>query len=203
MKQPLLFLSVLSAFAIYFAGPTCLDARTLRDINAIPTEVLQRSVSPAFFKSLIISPVDGWIAVRGQLVGTHLSGRRVVHSELKGAYDSLALQIAGETELKGYNSIGLLNRSVPVLVHTLIYRIADGTMVLSFPTFDSPGENQLRYYGCARLAVLKKDNTWVYIKGPPGLEGKGWAVRRGLADSFEGVMKLEKITGLSGFSPGG
>ncbi len=179
------------------------EARTLTDIRAIPTAVLKRSVSPKFFKSLTVSPVEGWIVVRGQLVGTHLSGSRIIHSELDGAYDARALEIAGETELKGYNSIGLLNRSVPILVHVLVYRIADGTMLLSFPTFDGAGENQLRYYGCARLAVRKDDNTWIDVKGPPGLEGKGWAVRRGFADSFEAQMKLEKVSGISGFSPGG
>ncbi len=191
------------AIVISFACTLCLHARTLTEIRAIPSEVLKRSVSPNFFKSLTISQVDGWIVVRGQLTGTRLSGSRVIHSELDGAYDSLALQIAAESEIKGYNSIGSLNRSVPVLVHVLVYRIADGTMVLSFPTFDSPGENQLRYYGCANLAVLKDDHTWVSIKGPEGLEGKGWAVRRGLADSFEAQTKLEKVFGISGFSPGG
>ena len=203
MKKHLKLLTILAALSICLAAPRCLDGRTLRDINAIPLGVLQRSISPHFFKSLTVSPVDGWVVVRGHLAGTHLSGSRVIHSELDGAYDSVALQAARETELKGYNSIGLQNHSVPLLVHTLIYRIADGIMVLSFPTFDSAGENQLRYYGCARLAVLKNDNTWTYIKGPPGLEGKGWAVRRGLADSFEALMKLEVVKSVSGFSPGG
>jgi len=203
MKKQIRLLTILAALSICFAGPRCLDGRTLRDIHAIPLEILKRSISPKFFKSLIISPVDGWVVVRGHLAGTHLSGTRIIHSELDGVYDSVALQAASETQLTGYNSIGLLNRSVPVLVHTLIYRIADGIMVLSFPAFDGAGENQLRYYGCARLAVLKKDNTWTYIKGPPGLEGKGWAVRRGLSDSFEAVIKLEKVNGFAGFAPGG
>ena len=52
-------------------------------------------------------------------------------------------------------------------------------MALSFAHFDEPGGDQIAYYGCARLAVLKRDGKWVDIKGPDGLEGKGWAVKQG------------------------
>jgi hypothetical protein len=51
-------------------------------------------------------------------------------------------------------------------------------MLLSFPTFDVPGGDQHYYWGCARLAVIKKDTgRWVEIEGPDGLHGRGWAVR--------------------------
>jgi hypothetical protein len=50
-------------------------------------------------------------------------------------------------------------------------------LVLSFPTFEEPGGDQIRYWGCAKLPVLKSDGTWTEIEGPEGLQGKGWAVR--------------------------
>lgn len=68
-------------------------------------------------------------------------------------------------------------------MHLLVYQIADGTMVLSFPTFDDAGGNQMWYWGCARLAVIKKDGRWVEIEGPEGLHAKGWAVR-GVTENF-------------------
>src|SRR4051812_48453165 len=68
--------------------------RTITDIDVIPTSVLQRSISPKFYKSLLISPIKGFVVVRGNLSGTHLSGARVVRSEPNGANDHLALQRA-------------------------------------------------------------------------------------------------------------
>ena len=50
-------------------------------------------------------------------------------------------------------------------------------MVLSFPTFEEAGGDQMYYYGCARLAVIKSDGRWVEIEGPDTLHAKGWAVR--------------------------
>jgi hypothetical protein len=53
------------------------------------------------------------------------------------------------------------------------------------------GGDQADYYGCARPAVLKADGKWTEIKGPGGLEGKGWAVRRGLKNNLEAALKME------------
>ena len=169
-------------------------SRTLTNIN-ISTRVLQRSISPKFYKSLLISPIKGWIVVRANLSGTRLSGMKVVHSELDGAYDALAMKLANDALIAGYYSIERPNLGGSVLLHLLIYQIADGTMALSFPQFDQPGGDQMEYYGCAKLAVLKGDGKWTEIKGPEGLQGKGWAVRAaGMANELRIVKKLE--TGL-------
>jgi hypothetical protein len=165
--------------------------RTLKDINVISTRVLQRSISPKFYKSLLISPIEGWVVVRAKISGTRLSGMRVIHSELNGAYDELALKLAREQEIAGSFAVDSPNFGGTVLLHLLIYQIADGTMVLSFPTFDEPGGNQMEYWGCARLAVLKKDGTWTEIEGPPTLHGKGWAVRQGMKNKMEAFLKME------------
>jgi len=64
-------------------------------------------------------------------------------------------------------------------------------MALSFPTFEEPGGNQMDYWGCARLAVIKRDGKWIEIEGPAGLQGKGWAVRQGMKNKMEAFLKME------------
>jgi hypothetical protein len=193
MKTPfLVFVGfILSAF-LHTAGaaPPPSQVRTITDLNVISTSVLQRSISRKFYKSLLISPIQGWVAVRGNLAGTHLSGLKVAHSELDGRFDPLALELAKEIQITGYYSIERPQSGAPVLLHLLIYQIADGTMALSFPQFTEPGGDQMEYFGCARLAVLKKDGRWTEIKGPETLHGKGWAVRQGLKNKMITVLKL-------------
>ena len=186
----ILIVIVMSVGSIVSAAPLT-RPRTLTDINAISTRVLQRSISPKFYKSLLISPIQGWVVVRANVAGTRLSGARVIHSELNGAYDQLALKLAKEQQIAGYFSVDSRNFGGSVLLHLLIYQIADGTMALSFPTFDEPGGNQMEYWGCARLAVLKDDGKWTEIEGPEGLHGKGWAVRQGIKNNVFIARKME------------
>ncbi len=195
MKSALTLVTTLLVLAFFSeskaASPT--KVRTLKDLQVIPTRVLQRSISPKFYKSLLISPVKGWIVLRGNLSGTRLSGARVIHSELGGAYDALAAKLAEEVLIAGNYSIERPYFGSSVLLHLLIYDIADGTMALSFAHLDEPGGDQAQYYGCARLAVLKADGKWDEIKGPESLEGKGWAVRRGLKNSLEAALKIDPV----------
>lgn len=177
------------------ASPPSAESRTIKDVSSVtPLRVLQRSVSPRFYKSLRVSPIKGWIVVRAQLSGTRLSGIRVVRSSLNGAYDPLALELANEVRIAGAFS---LDNAVPtrsVLMHLLIYQIADGTMALSFAHLDQPGGEQLQYFGCARLSVRKSDGRWTEIKGPESLQGKGWAVRdNGLRNDLSGSLKMENV----------
>ena len=189
----LVFVSLLSRSQ---AADAPSQGRTITDLNVIPARVLKRSISPKFFKTLLVSPVKGWVIVRGNLSGTRISGARVVRSELNGDFDALALKLAKEVQIAGYYSINNPNVGGSVLMHLLIYQIADGTMALSFAHLDEPGGNQAEYFGCARLAVLKADGKWTEIPGPPGLEGKGWAVRApGLKNNVRAILRLEKIPG--------
>lgn len=173
---------------------TSTNGRTITDLKVIPTRVLQRSISPKFYKSLLVSPVQGWITVRANLAGTRLSGMRVVKSDLSGAYDALALKRAGDVRMSGNFTLDRRNNPPSVLLHLLIYQIADGTMALSFAHFDEPGGDQLAYYGCARLAVLKGDGKWAEIEGPEGLQGKGLAVKQGPRNNAES-LRLEATKG--------
>lgn len=178
MKSFLTLLILVAFLRASVAAPQSSQGRSITEMNVIPTRVLERSISPKFYKSLLISPIQGWIVVRAQLAGTRLSGMRVIHSELKGQYDALALKLAEEVVIAGYDATERPYQTPSVLLHLMIYQIADGTMALSFPHLDGPGGDQAEYWGCARLAVLKSDGTWTNIKGPESLEGKGWAVRR-------------------------
>ena len=194
MKTPFLVLTgfiVIGFLNSTGAAPPPRQARTVTDLDVISSRALQRSISPKFYKSLLISPVQGWVAVRANLSGTRLSGLSVVHSELDGRFDSLALQLAKEIQIAGYYSVERPYFGGPVLLHLLIYQIADGTMVLSFPQFTEPGGDQMEYWGCARLAVIKKDGRWIEIEGPESLQGKGWGVRAGFKNKMEAFMKNE------------
>jgi hypothetical protein len=175
--KPFLTIVVVAGFLCQSASAMMpAQGRRLQELNVISTRVLQRSISPKFYKSLRVSPIQGWVVVRANIVNTRLGGPRIIHSELDGAYDELALKLANEALITGYYGIDRPGIGGSVLLHLLIYKIADGTMVLSFPTFDEPGGNQMQYWGCSRLLVLKNDGKWTEIEGPEGLHGKGWRV---------------------------
>jgi len=138
-----------------------------RVLNDIPgaRESLLRIVSPRFYRTLLISPVEGWIVVRGQLAaGTHLFGGRIIHSELGGAYDRLALDLANNLVVIGYPHVELGDATPTILLHVLIYRIKDGRLAVSFAHFDTAGGSQMRYYGCAWMAVEKPNHLWEPIE---------------------------------------
>ncbi|MEY2576493.1 MAG: hypothetical protein QOF80_1980 [Verrucomicrobiota bacterium] len=190
MKTLLISLVLIASLTPGFAAQPSSANRKIGDMNVIPTRVLQRSISPKFYRSLLVSPVEGWVVVRANLSGTRLTGARVIHSELQGLYDPLALQLAKEALIAGNYSIDRPNTPGSVLLHVLVYRIADGTMVLSFAHLDHPGGNQMEYYGCARLLTLKADK-WTEIMGPESLQGKGWAVRQGVKNNLTDSLRLE------------
>jgi hypothetical protein len=191
MKPILVSLILIIAFLNPgFAAQSSSAGRKLGDLNVIPTRVLQRSISPKFYRSLLVSPIEGWVVVQANLSGTRLTGARVIHSELQGIYDPLALQLAKEALIAGNYSIERPGITSSVLLHVLVYRIADGTMVLSFAHLDQPGGNQMQYYGCARLLTLKADK-WSEIMGPESLQGKGWAVRQGVKNNVADSLRIE------------
>jgi hypothetical protein len=199
MKPPAL---ALSCFVLCLSIGTALpartsgSARTITDLNAIPTRVLRRAISPKFYKTLLISPVEGWVVVRANLAGTHLSGARIIRSDLNGAFDALALERTKQVTIARYYTLDRPYMTGSVLVHLLIYKTADGTLALSFAHLDEPGGDQNEYWGCTKLAVLKADGKWDYIKGPPGLEDQGLMVRApGLKNNAQAVLKMENIPG--------
>ena len=157
---------VMALVSLALMGGNVAAATAPRNLNKIPAarEALLRMVSPKFYRSLLISPVEGWIVVRGDLVNNHLLGTKVIHSELDGRYDAMAMELANNLQVldRTYAQTGL--RSPAVLVHLLIYQIADGKMAISFAHFDETGGSQLRYSGAAWMAVKKTPNKWVTIE---------------------------------------
>ena len=158
------------AAIVLLASLSCCNlnaASTSRLLGDIPgaRESLLRIVSPRFYRTLLISPVEGWIVVRGQLAaGAHLFGARIIHSELGGAYDRLALDLANNLVVIGYPHIELDDPTPTILLHLLIYQIKDGRLAISFAHFDGAGGSQMRYYGCAWMAVEKPNHLWEAIE---------------------------------------
>jgi hypothetical protein len=136
---------------------------------------------PRFYKARA-SPLLGCVIVRAQLSNTRLTGMSIIHSDLAGAYDSLALERAKAMTITGYYSLGKMNRVGNVLVHLLIYEIADGTMALSFAQLDEPGGDQQEYFGSAVLTVRKPDGEWTEVKSVETLQGKGVGLRKSRFD---------------------
>src|SRR5688572_33478879 len=105
--KPFLTLCVVAALLNTSSAATqkSVQGRKLTDLNVIPTRVLQRSISPKFYKSLLVSPLEGWVIVRGQLSGSRLSGARIIRSDGQGLYDPLARQLAKEAIIAGNYSL--------------------------------------------------------------------------------------------------
>ncbi|MBA3830371.1 MAG: hypothetical protein H0X34_00465 [Chthoniobacterales bacterium] len=127
------------------AAPAPEEIRTVNDIPGFSVKVLQRTLSSTIYKHILVSPIEGWIAVRGRLSNRHIFGARVIHSELDGIYDKYALQLARETQIAGYLSLGNTDPTTSIVINVLIYQIADGTMALSFPYIAEAGGEQLEY----------------------------------------------------------
>jgi hypothetical protein len=154
------FLGVVIA-SILIAVPS-LEARSISDIP-VAREALLRIVSPKFYQSLLISPVEDWVVVRGDLVKDHLRAARVVRSDGDATYNKLALELANHLQVVDLTRIAQGESSRAVLLHLLVYRIADGTMAMSFAHFAEGSGNQLRYSGAAWMAVQKGDK-WIPIE---------------------------------------
>jgi len=91
-------------------------------------------------------------------------GATVIHSELGGAYDKLALDLANNLQVIGYPHVELGDITPTILLHVLFYQIKDGRLAISFAHFDTAGGSQMRYYGCAWMAVEKPNHLWETIE---------------------------------------
>jgi hypothetical protein len=200
LLTPTVVLCILLTFAgsAFAFNPPPGRGRTISEIPSIPHQVLKRAISPRFYKSLLISPLEGYVLVRGQLNNTtHLSGLRVIHSELGGAYDALALERANAVTISGYYSTDKIIQTGNILVTLLIYKTADGIAGLSFAQVDEPSGDQQQYYGSAVLAVRKSDGKWTEIKSVDTLQGKGIVLRNNRNSKFA----MREVYFFAGFQP--
>lgn len=170
-------------------------------VPPVPPSSVAEAISPKFYKTLLVSPIEGLIVVRAQLSGTKLFGERIIRWDLGGRFDQVALQTARDMEITGDFKIDTQIKVSSVRLNVLIYEIADGTLALYFATFDNAGGEQLHYFGSAKLAVLKKDGSWTEIKGPANL--RRLAVRDpSLRNNFKTQISLERIGGPSAADQG-
>ena len=154
-------LRLLLALLCALACSPRVEARSIKDIPAA-REALLRIVSPKFYQSLAISPVEAWVVVQGDLVNDHLAQTRVMRSDADRECNKLALELANNLQIIDLTRVATLNARRSVSVHLLVYKIADGTMAMSFAHFDEAGGNQLRYSGAAWMAV-RRGNDWVTV----------------------------------------
>ena len=198
MKLPLTLLILFALTISHLAAAPPAKGQKLGALNVIPQRVLQRSISPWFYQSLLVSPVEGWVVVRAQLSGTKVYGERLVRSDLGGEFDPLALGLMKDVKIAGDFKLDSQMRVSNVLLHLLIYKVADGTMALSFVTLEGAGSDQMDYFGCAKLAVRKTDGSWTEIKGPESLHGKGMEVRAtGLRNDFTANVLMDRFPGIA------
>ncbi len=189
MKIPLLLLALLGFAANGFAE-VAVKGRTLTEVNLLSPKVLKRSISPKFYKTLLISPIDGLIVVRAQLSGTRLFGERIIRSDLGGRFDQVALQTARDMKVTGDYRLDTQIKASAVRLNVIIYEIADGTMALYYATLERAGGEQSLYFGSAKLAVLKKDGSWTEIEGPA--DQKNLALREN-RNNVKAALKMEFI----------
>lgn len=190
---PLALVTLLALSAPSLAAlPDSVKGRTIGEVNLISHRVLKRSISPKFYKTLMVSPISGWVVVRGKLSGTKVFGEKILRSDLGGKFDAVALQVVRDIQIMGDYKLDTQIKVSTVLVHMLIYEIADGTMVLYSANLAGAGGDQDDYFGAAKLAVLKKDGSWSEIKGPASL-GKGLTVRSAGFRSNKAALKLERL----------
>jgi hypothetical protein len=155
------FLSLLVVVHSFAAPPPAPppNARTIRDLPGFPLVHLKLSLSPRLYKSLIISPVTAWVVAEAR----RGSEPKIVHSDAGGAFDALALSMAKGWEPVGYNTTESRVQSPSLMVHLVIYKIADGLMAVNFAHND-----QAFYAGPQHSDIwvgVFKNGKWARIGG--------------------------------------
>ncbi|MFL5238760.1 MAG: hypothetical protein ACJ8EL_14365 [Rhizomicrobium sp.] len=97
----------------------------MADIPGVPVAGLKSYMPGEAYQKLISAPVKAYVLVRGQVIGSNVSGARVVHSESGAVYDKIAVQMANTMRVYT-DTIG--SRVPPtVLIHVLIYGLPDNS----------------------------------------------------------------------------
>lgn len=175
------FLGVLSLMVVlvWSAPEACAtrsqtSGKTIKDLSdAIPLGVLERSVGPKFYQSLLRSPIEDWTTVRARIGGTRLSDARVIRASKNPGCNSVAVKFANELTLLADDP----RRADFALMHLLLYRIADGVMAVSFAYPEAAPRQQLKSIGTVRLSVKTKEGPWSEIKPLETTQDKGWSLR--------------------------
>ena len=167
MKTSLAALLFFATLHTQFAAQAPANIRTFKNLPSFPRESLRNGVSTKFYRSLEISPVQAWVVVRAPLVDSRAVGAKVIRSDANGAYDKMAVELANE--LGRFSGLDYTESRIAlshVDVHLLVYKIADGTMVVAFWHIDDARYAGYRQLTSAYIGVLKNDGKWVVIEPP-------------------------------------
>ena len=168
MKTYLIALTSILATHVCIAAPPPAPTakggkiRTFLDCPGLPRESLKNGVSAKFYRSLKISPLDGWIVVRAPLHGMKTAHARIIRSDAGGAFDSVALALANSMQVSGLNTTESRINISEIEIHLLIYKIADGIMAVGFSHVDDPKYAGYRQYGRATIGFLK-NGQWTFM----------------------------------------
>ena len=160
------------------AEPSDLRGKTIKDLSgSIPLETFQRSVGPKFYRSLLVSPLADWSAVRARITGDRLAAPQVIRPAANRAYDSLALQFARDTTLVARDRGGRNRPAASAQMHLLVYKIADGFMAVSFAFPEATPGQQHTQLGTVRLSIQKAGGSWTELPSS-GQDERGRRLRR-------------------------
>ncbi len=143
--------------------PPQANARTIRSLPDFPLNHLKMSLSPRLFKSLCISPVTAWVVAQAPSGGG--TEPKIVRSDAGGDFDKMALEMAKGWAPVGFNTTESRTHSPTLMVHLLVYKIADGLMAVNFSHND-----EAFYQG------IQRSDVWVGVYRTAS--GREWAGRR-------------------------
>ena len=139
-------------------------AKTIRDLSGtIPLAVLQRSVGPKFYQSLLVSPLADSSVIRARLAGSRLRDARIIRASENPAYNTLAVRVANELTLVAKDRGAHTRPANSALMHLLVYKIADGFIAVSFAYPEATSGQQHIPLGTVRLSIKKMDGPWTEL----------------------------------------
>ena len=128
----------------FVVAPLNASARTMLDIPGVSLAGLRTYMPQEAYDRLITAPIKAWIVIRGQIVGTKISGARVVHSEGNHVYDKVCLRMAGEMEVM--TDVTASRIAPAVVVNVFIFQLPNGNEdALGYAQDESLGASNFIY----------------------------------------------------------
>src|SRR5947209_17631875 len=160
LAAALTLLVITSAFAAESTKPKTIrvpNGPTITQLPGFPAAYLKFNISPKLYRSLSVSPVEAWVVA--QTSGTPGVEPKIIRSDAGGHFDKFALALAKEWSMANYDTTEFRYRRPTLNVHVLVYKIADGIMVVNFSQNDE-----------AAYAGFQHTDVWVGV-----WNGKNWA----------------------------
>jgi hypothetical protein len=136
--------------------------RTFLSYPDLPRQALKNRVSPKFYRSLTVSPVEAYVVARAPVRQAQSSGAQIIRSDAGGMWDEAAKGLANSIRFEGMNTVESRVGFSHVDVHLLVYKIADGLMVVGFTHVDDPKYAGYTQYGRATIGFLQ-NGKWTFM----------------------------------------